>query len=103
MGCAGPDCDDADPDAHPTQQAFFDNQRVSGGYDYDCNGQSEPQFERGLDCALLTVGTCSGEGFSGTPPACGASGRWIRCVLTVTPLPLLCTAEDVETRQMPCR
>jgi hypothetical protein len=101
-GCAGPDCDDTDSDAHPGQQSFFEDARASGGFDYDCSGRSEKQFETALDCALLSVGNCSGEGFSGSPPACGASGNWIRCVTTVSPLPLLCTAENVEMRRMPC-
>jgi hypothetical protein len=102
MGCSGPDCDDTDHDAHPGQQSFFEEQRASGGFDYDCSGQGEPQFASALDCGLLALDDCSGEGFSGSLPACGASGTWIRCALTVQPLPLLCEAQNLGTRRMPC-
>ena len=102
-GCAGLDCDDADGDAHPGQQGFFETARASGGFDYDCNGRSEQQFSNTLDCSLLSLANCSGEGFSGSLPACGATGTWIRCVPTLPPLSLICTSETVSTRRMPCR
>jgi hypothetical protein len=102
-GCSGPDCDDRDYDAHPGQQSFFEDQRTSGGFDYDCNGNSEAQYMGALDCSLLSIDDCSGEGFSGSLPACGATGTWIRCRPTVPPLPLLCTSENAGTRRMPCR
>ncbi|HEX6766516.1 MAG TPA: hypothetical protein VF103_13580 [Polyangiaceae bacterium] len=101
--CGATDCDDGDSDAHPGQQGFFVDPRASGGYDYDCNGRSERQFETGLDCGLLAVASCSGEGFAGSPPVCGAQGAWIRCVLTVPPLALLCTSESQGMRRMACR
>ena len=97
--CGGDDCDDADEDAHPGQSDYFTSPRVSGGYDYDCDGKSEPEFSGELDCSAL-LSACEGEGFS-SPPACGGSGTWIRCESILLPI-LLCNPETVDTRQMPC-
>lgn len=39
----GGDCDDSDPDAHPGQTMWFNVPRMSGGFDYDCDGSETLQ------------------------------------------------------------
>jgi hypothetical protein len=101
--CGGDDCDDTDDDAHPGQTGFFTSQRKSGGYDFNCDGDSERQFAATLDCSNLLDTACSGESFAHPLPACGARGSWISCQLAVSPLPVLCMSVSEGDRKMGCR
>jgi hypothetical protein len=87
---------------HPGQQSFFSEPRTAGGFDYDCDGNAEPEFSDSVDCALLSLDSCDDEGFLAPVPACGNNGTWVRCSPTVGPLPLLCTTDDESTRKLAC-
>jgi hypothetical protein len=74
------DCDDTDEDAFPGQPGFFDHARVSGGFDYDCDGAEEPFTEiQGEECHFDWF-TCVGTGWLDSVPACGELGKWHVCV-----------------------
>jgi hypothetical protein len=100
--CGGDDCDDGDSSARPGQEGYFTSASATVGFDYDCDGHGEPQFQA-IDCATQPLVDCAGEGFSGTPPACGEEGPWIECAPAVAPLPLLCVPQDKGTRRQACR
>jgi hypothetical protein len=77
MGAAeGTDCDDTDPRAFPGQTTFFETPRMSGGFDYDCNGVATPEIRvrsvcgSGPMCMLLQAGWVS------TVPGCGMSATF---------------------------
>jgi hypothetical protein len=67
----GSDCCDSDPDVHPGQNAFFAGSSACG-YDYNCNGRSEPDH---TTCGSGTLTqpvpacghTCQAPGLHGTP------------------------------------
>jgi hypothetical protein len=84
---------------------FFTSARANGSYDYNCDGREEPEFTTTLDCSLLKIADCSGEGFAGSLPACGQAGNFIRCegAVPLPTLPLVCTPIDEGTRAMGCR
>jgi hypothetical protein len=56
------DCDDTDAMAHPNQTMFFNVQRKSGGFDYDCDNKitkETPEYPGGVCKYCGTVGSCS--------------------------------------------
>lgn len=75
-------------DVHPKQDAYF----VSGyerpcsaasgtclSFDYDCDGQETALYPAGSgSCGLLGL-ICTGDGYNGAAPACGASGSYVVC------------------------
>ena len=99
--CQGDDCDDNDPLAYPSQKSFFATPRGAAGFDYNCDGQSERQFDAATKCgALLSCSEGASDGFLGTLPACGETGTWGRCKVDG----LLCVDEVIENaRTMLCR
>jgi hypothetical protein len=72
------DCHDASADVRPGQTAFFMAPRPGGGFDYDCNGIEQQQFSEMVECVFFD-GECSGQGWAGSVPACGASGSFAQC------------------------
>jgi hypothetical protein len=74
------DCDDGDEDAFPGQPGFFDHERTSGGYDFDCDELEEPFTELQGEGCHLDWFTCVGTGWVGAVPACGEVGTWHVCV-----------------------
>ena len=116
------DCYDKNADANPDQTAFFGTHRGDSKYDYDCDGSQEKQYTG-------TSGGCSwdfepfscevdGEGWDGSEPACGKSGKYISdceseydawCIFWCAYAdPSLCTDcwacdEDVATTTQGCR
>jgi hypothetical protein len=98
--CAGgADCDDRDPAVRSTQTDFFATPSLRLGFDYNCDGRSEPQHVL-IDCGLLGLSNCEQpEGYLGTLPPCGEPGRWGGCKWN-----LLC-GEDVResARVLLCR
>jgi cysteine-rich repeat protein len=92
-------------DVHPGQQAYFgepyDRPCPSGNdgncksFDYDCSGMATPLYGAGPGmCNLLA---CSGEGYSGGVPACGANGNYLTCTAGL----LRCDSKS-ETRRQVC-
>ncbi len=81
-GAYGSDCDDQDANVHPGQSNWFSTSSVNGSFDYDCNGVEEQQYPNTViyDCDCLGVCVAcsvSQHGYSGSVPACGASGSWV--------------------------
>jgi hypothetical protein len=71
----GGDCDDADPQVHPGQTAYFGQPYGVGGsvsFDYNCDGQ-ETQ-DPGAGPALPPDPTCTGNPLQG--PCSGPNGYW---------------------------
>ncbi|HSU40490.1 MAG TPA: hypothetical protein VLJ38_13020, partial [Polyangiaceae bacterium] len=103
--CGGDDCNDGDANVYPTQAGFFTSKNKSGTFDYNCDGDEEREFTTTLDCSLLNLVDCSGEGFDASLPACGQSGNFIRCdAISVLPtLSLSCAPVSEGTRVMGCR
>lgn len=78
--CPGPlDCDDSDPNAYPGQESYYDQQRTSGGYDYNCDGD-ETLFDgrNGGNCRSEWW-ECLGTGWVNGVPMCGNVGTWHSC------------------------
>jgi hypothetical protein len=76
--CAGNDCDDGDPDAHPGQTGWFTTPRkTAGGFDYDCNGTVELEFTSVISCVVALCPTT--QGYFGTTPQCGQAADWGDC------------------------
>jgi hypothetical protein len=86
-GCTAPagyvdrtfDCDDGDDRARPGQTQYFEEQRESGGWDYDCDG------EVGLEqpAVLYDCSACTGalSGWASEPvPACGETAELVSCL-----------------------
>ncbi len=94
------DCDDFDPLAFPGQSEFFIEARVSGGFDYDCDGSETPELDTraGGDCYWDWF-TCEGTGWYGGVPACGTEGIWHVC----SPDGMSCRESDADLLTMPCR
>jgi hypothetical protein len=76
--CAGKDCDDHDPNVHPTQGDWFSEPNSEIGFDFDCNGKSEPREPTPVSCTALACDMAA-QGFFGTVPACGKTGEFGTC------------------------
>lgn len=94
------DCDDFDALAFPGQSEFFTEARVSGGFDYDCDGEETPELDTtaGGDCYWDWF-TCEGSGWYGGVPACGTEGIWHVCSASG----IECRESDANLQTMPCR
>jgi hypothetical protein len=72
----GEDCDDANGNVHPGQTAWFTQPRVSGSFDYDCDGATENEYD-------YLTGSCDDACMTnlwlGAAPACGATGYADNC------------------------
>jgi hypothetical protein len=101
--CGGRDCNDADEAVNPGQEEFFpESHNERGSFDYNCDGDSEPEGPF-VECGLVpTQCPMDGEGFLDPEVPCGEPGRWGTCQLVN--MNLAC-AEDVRSvsRVMGCR
>ena len=99
----GGDCNDGDPLVRPNQTTFSGDPIVSGGFDYDCNGEEEPRYttvRSSSDCTCPTIGATSFWLYSA--PACGVEGRLKRCVRNA--FTLACDQLEVDRNFVqPCR
>lgn len=93
--CGGDDCCDDDPLTAPGQTAFFTTPNGCGGFDYDCNGASEPEV--GVAMCRLNFLSCDGDGFS-SPTPCGAQADFVSCAFAG----VLCN-ETRKPRTQACR
>lgn len=83
------DCNDGDPNARPNQTSYFTTAAMGGGgFNYDCNGVIDYQLSQttGVSTSESCTSTtfprlgCSGRsGWTGSAPACGASGSYSSC------------------------
>ena len=73
------DCDDGDARAFPGQTRAFDEERVGGGWDFDCDGKAT-RVEVGVvqDCQRTNTG-CVGGGWFKPLPQCGQQGKRMSC------------------------
>jgi hypothetical protein len=82
--CGGDDCDDTDPDVFPKQPKYFPTRSMGQakvGYDYNCDGKLEQEQQAPVVCLGVNLTACpTDEGFLGSLPACGDTGRWGKCV-----------------------
>ena len=77
VASGGNDCDDSDARAHPNQTMFFTTQRISGGFDYNCDTIETRQFPNIGNCAFMS-GTCTlTPGWVSTVPPCGQAANQI--------------------------
>jgi hypothetical protein len=75
------DCDDADSEVFPGQDEFHATASVgTGTHDYNCDGVEELERPDAVSCQTSTSGTCVGDGWTGSVPACGGSGLLASCV-----------------------
>jgi hypothetical protein len=100
---SGEDCDDHDPLVHPGQTSYFTKPaKNSQTYDYNCNSLAEPRWPDEEDCAYdPKTGGCTGEGWVGIVPRCGATGFFAKCQL-MQPTTICDRAIPAPTVQ-PCR
>ena len=95
---------------NPMQEAFYrlpycrGPSSTSCSFDYDCDGNEERQSEAvHTRCSVLTLLTrCTGQGWEGGVPACGAEGTWVECDGLLGGLGLICTPRRT-TRVQTCR
>jgi len=99
--CEGPlDCDDLDEDAHPGQTEWFTEPRVSGGFDYDCDGVESPGLDTtGGSSCYWDWFTCRGDGWVDGVPGCGVQGIWHTCHESNWD----CVEESSQLQVMSCR
>ena len=89
--CGGQDCDDWNADVFKGQTKYFDKPaNVTIGFDYDCSGQAELKDTATVNCALLCGGPGK-QGWTQSPPACGATGPWGYC-----PTGAVCSAQVTD-------
>ncbi len=93
------DCDDQDPLAYPGQPDYFDSPRLSGGYDYDCDGVETPvDTTEGRDC-FWDWFDCAGTGWTDGVPGCGQAGRYHVCKSRNG----RCREDAADILTMPCK
>lgn len=84
--CGGDDCDDHDPLVHPQQTDWFETERASGGFDYDCSKVEEHEF--GTIACSGALCNASAKFLSVVEVACGAKAPFgdcnVLCQATVT-------------------
>lgn len=92
------DCSDSDANARPGQANFFTvPRRLTGGFDYNCNGVEEQRFTEPFGGCFFIQGECEMEnGWTGPVPACGQSGNYRSCTGT-------CGGSTVSTVTQACR
>jgi hypothetical protein len=91
--CAG-DCNDKDPLVNPGQTSY-QTAASSASYDYNCDGKETQEYPSLVNCQLVGP-TCSGDGWSGTVPACGATGSFQTCSTAS------CVAQAATTKVQGC-
>ena len=73
------DCNDAAPQVHPGQQAFFGTpDQGTASFDYNCDGKEEPELSGKASCQK-TPGGCTGDGWLAADPGCGKWAAWAQC------------------------
>jgi hypothetical protein len=85
--CCGDDCDDDDSNVFWGQDAYFAVPSKHRGYDYDCDGEEEPdslQLFNGtgtVTCSELVDCTTAKQGFKLPEATCGDDDQYFQCQL----------------------
>jgi hypothetical protein len=96
LACAGgTDCDDTDSAVNPSQTSYFDTPSPNVGFDYNCNGTEEPEFES-VNCDGLFCENKQNV-FLKSPVPCGETGPFGDCNST------LCQESNVTMMVQGCR
>ena len=72
----GFDCYDQNAKAFPGSRKYQSKHRGDDSFDYDCNGSSDREYAQLGECSD-SGNTASPEGWHGSIPDCGKSGRWL--------------------------
>lgn len=100
--CGGTDCDDHDERVYQGQTAYFSEASTNPQvlFDFDCSGKIErdPELDKEVNCGLLNLGNCGGQGFSSTAPTCGNESDWGECRSNG----LVCKHVVLSSRVMAC-
>jgi hypothetical protein len=94
--CFGDDCCDTDANVHPGQTAYFTSASLCGGFDYDCDGASTPEYGV-ANCQWVGLG-CMGDGFV-SAAGCGETAPFSVCASTS----VLTCAASVGSLTQACR
>jgi hypothetical protein len=79
--CGGDDCDDTDANVFAKQTEYFKTRQENVGFDYNCDGKLEQEQSAPVICMGVNLTNCpTGEGFLGSLPSCGETGRWGTCL-----------------------
>jgi hypothetical protein len=81
------DCDDNDSLAYPGQPGYSSIPRVSGGYDFNCDGAEESgyHYDAGTCTGRDAVNDCLGVVlWEAAPPACGVLTNLVQCTQQIT-------------------
>ena len=72
------DCYEANALAKPGQTSYFASNRGDGSFDYNCDNEEtkEPPLTTSGTCAFFNDVCSAGDGWNGSPPACGQTGTW---------------------------
>ncbi len=110
--CNGNDCCDTDaiahPPAHAGQPPFYAMPDKCGSYDYDCDGNADPEYGNTLSCAGIPatgcINHCMGvpscmSGFLGGDPGCGMTATFGNCQSNSTGLACVPTSTGMQTQQ----
>lgn len=95
----GNDCYDDNKNAKPYAEAYFDEHRGDGSFDYNCDGDSKR--------AQIGKGSCSNgkanQGWNSTIPECGKKAEWlVDCDRKLKPLKIE-VKRETEHRFQTCR
>jgi hypothetical protein len=74
----GTDCDDTDNQVHPGQTEYYGTPHPNVGFDYNCSGMPEPEFEA-ISCSGLACEAKTNVFLQDV--ACGATGSFGDCGL----------------------
>ncbi|AKT37385.1 hypothetical protein [Chondromyces crocatus] len=98
-GFVGDDCDDADERVYGGATVWHVIPRLSGGFDYNCDGLENREFPT-VDCSSACSGTSNNVFL--TPLNCGQSGPFGRCIYDAANM--TCTPQVTDNnRLLRCR
>ena len=95
--CNG-DCDDGQREVFTGQKTYFDTPTRKGGFDYDCDGEEQPEYPSLAECRAAGAG-CEGDGWRDVVPACGQEATLMRCEKTGQK----CSARPAGRQTQHCR
>lgn len=98
------DCNDDNPNVHPGVTTFSETPYCVGAgcatksFDYDCSGSEEKKDATVFTACSSFLSGCTGAGWAGAAPACGAAADYTTCATGVA----VCTTSNASKKQA-CR